>query len=234
MRLARPSPLQNRVDPFGRLLAVPERGGWTGNRGCLHDGAYRIGRRGWTTRAWITCRLSFKNRRRAVMSPGRYTELFFLDEASAFAAGHRPCGECRRADFGRFKAAWLAGNAVIDPGRDPPITLVDAILHRERIARTPWSQAPARFAMIRQLPDGAMVSEDGGAWLLWRGSLHRWTPGGYVGRRQANAAAAMPVITPMSVVGAFAAGYRPTVHPTAEQAPLNEWGVSASEAGTER
>ena len=234
MRSARPSPLQNRVDPFGRLLAVPERGAWTGNRGRLHDGAYHIGRRGWTTRAWIICRLSFKNRRRAVMSPGRYTELFFLDEASAFAAGHRPCGECRRVDLTAFKAAWLAGNAIVDLSRNPPITQVDAILHRERIARTPWSQAPPRSTTVGQLPDGAMVSDDGEAWLLWRGSLHRWTPGGYLGRRQANAAAAMPVITPMSVVRAFAAGYRPTVHSTAEQAPPDQSGVSASGAGIER
>ena len=75
------------------------------------------------------------------MSPGRYTELFFLDEASAFAAGHRPCGECRRADFAAFKAAWFAGNATTDLGWNPPITQVDAILHRERIVRAPWSRA---------------------------------------------------------------------------------------------
>lgn len=217
MRPARPSPLQNRVDPFGRLIAVRERGGWTGNRGRLHDGAYRIGGRGWTTQAWITCRLSFKGRRRAVMSPGRYTELFFLDEATAFAAGHRPCGECRRADFAAFKSAWLAGNAEFRLGHHPSIGHIDVVIHRERIARPPWSQTPTQAAVLEELPDGAMVSDDTDAWLLWRGSLRRWTPAGYTAGREAIPEAAMRLITPMSVVRAFAAGYRPTVHPTASR-----------------
>ena len=217
MRPVRPSPLQNRVDPFGRLLAVPERGAWTGNRGRLHDSAFGIARRGWTTQAWITCRLSFKGRRRVLMSPERYTELFFLDEATAFAAGHRPCGECRRADFTTFKSAWLAGNVEFNMGQNPPIGRIDAVIHHERIARAPWSQASAQAAMVGDLPDGAMVSDDVGAWLLWGGRLRRWTPAGYTDGREAFPDAATRLITPWSVLRAFASGYRPAVHPTAER-----------------
>ena len=217
MKQARPSPLRNRVDPYGRLIAVPGRGAWTGNRGRLHDEAYRIARRGWTTRAWITCLLSFKGRRRAVMSPRRYTELFFLDETTAFAAGHRPCGECRRAAFTAFKSSWLEGNAERGLGRDSPIARIDAVVHRERLARAPWSQVPAQAVFLGDLPDGAMVSDDVDAWLLWRGSLRRWTPAGYDAWREAAADTAMRLLTPWSIVRAFAAGYRPTVHPTAER-----------------
>jgi len=96
--------LQNRVTPFGDIVATPARGAWMGNRGVLHGSDRTLSRRRWTTRAWITCRLEFKDRHRRVMTPGRYTELFFLDEATALAAGHRPCGECRRHDFDRFRA----------------------------------------------------------------------------------------------------------------------------------
>src|ERR1700730_14192737 len=108
--IANRHPLQNRVDPFGRLIRTTARGAWMGNRGLIHNEYQQIVRT-FRLKAWITCRLEFKGWYRKVMSPNRYTELFFLDEATAFSAGHRPCAECRREDFNRFKAAWLQGNS---------------------------------------------------------------------------------------------------------------------------
>ena len=131
-------PRQNRVDPFGKLIAVPARGTMLGNRGCLHDDSGRIVRR-WTTRAWISCRLSFKDRRRPIMTPNRWTELFFLDEATAFAAGHRPCGECRREDYVRFKQSWVHGSPQYDLTVKTPIEKIDLILQRERVSDPPAS-----------------------------------------------------------------------------------------------
>ena len=127
-------PLQNRVSPRGDVIAVAARGALMGNRGRLHDATRQVVRRQVSSyRAWVTCLLAFKGRRRTVMAPGRYTELFFLDEATALAAGHRPCGECRRADYRRFKTAWLAGN----PGRGlagaVPIAAIDLELHGDRL-----------------------------------------------------------------------------------------------------
>src|SRR5262245_55986026 len=163
------TPLQNRVDPFGALIAVPARGALMGNRGRLHDASRRIVRRvasGY--RAWVTCRLEFRGRWRAVMTPGRYTELFFLDEATALAAGHRPCGECRRSDYRRFRTAWLAGN----PGRGiapgAPIAALDRELHRDRLAADGRQRTfPAPLAT---LPDGVIVTLPGAAdpLLVWR------------------------------------------------------------------
>src|SRR5215204_4373861 len=125
-------PLQNRVTPLGALIADPARGLLYGNRGCLHDRQGTI-RRSFAVKRWIACRLEFKGRKRPLLRPGRYTELFFLDEATAFAAGHRPCAECRRADFNRFREAWVRANL---PGEEPAQVLVptiDARLHGERI-----------------------------------------------------------------------------------------------------
>ena len=127
-------PLQNRVTPSGDLIATPAHGTLMGNRGRLHDPARRIVRRvAGGYRAWVTCRLAFGGRRRVVMAPNRYTELFFLDEATALAAGHRPCGECRRADFRRFRATWLAANPDRGLGPDAPIDAIDRELHRDRL-----------------------------------------------------------------------------------------------------
>jgi hypothetical protein len=210
------TPLQNRVDPFGDLIATPARGTLMGNRGRLHDAARRIARRvapGY--RAWVTCRLEFRGRWRAVMTPGRYTELFFLDEATALAAGHRPCGECRHADYRRYKAAWLAGNA--DRGLDPaaPIAALDRELHRDRLGadgRQRTFQSP-----LGALPDGVLVTRPGVAepLLLWRGALRPWSPAGYGPPRRAAAGTVVTVLTPRSSVAAIAAGYRPGVSDTA-------------------
>jgi hypothetical protein len=212
-------PLQNRVDPFGDLVAVPARGTLMGNRGRLHDASRRIVRRvaaGY--RAWVTCRLEFRGRRRAVMTLGRYTELFFLDEATALAAGHRPCGECRRADYSRFKAAWLTGNP--DRGLDPgaPIAAIDRELHQDRLG-SDGRQHTFR-AMLGTLPDGVIVALPSAAdpLLVWQGTLRPWSPAGYGPPRDCPGEAIVTVLTPRSSVSAIAAGYRPGVHPGAGSA----------------
>jgi hypothetical protein len=206
-------PRQNRVTPRSHLIATPARGTLMGNRGRLHDARGRIGGRGWTTLAWVTCALEFKGRQRAVMAPGRYTELFFLDEATALAAGHRPCGECRRADFRRFKALWLAA-----AGRAPGslIAALDGPLHRERTRR--GADGATHRAAPAALPDGALVTLDdaaGEAWLVLGPALLRWTPAGYAGRRARPRTGSVGVLTPASVVRVLAAGYRPALHSSA-------------------
>jgi hypothetical protein len=184
-----------------------------GNRGRLHDATRRIVRRvapGY--RAWVTCRLEFAGRRRTVMAPGRYTELFFLDEATALAAGHRPCGECRRADYRRFKALWAAANPDRRLGADPPIAAIDRELHRDRVGA---DGRPRTFtARLGSLPDGVFVSLPGvpGPCLLWRGTLRSWSPAGYAASVSRPASARVTVLTPRSTVATIAAGYAPAAH----------------------
>lgn len=191
-------PLQNRVTPLGDLLAVPERGLVYGNRGCLHDADMRIRRR-FQVKRWISCRLEFRDRYRGVMPPGRYTGLFFLDEATAFSAGHRPCAECRRADYGRFTEIFGA-----------KADAIDARLHEERMRR----YHEARFD---ELPDGAFVLEEGEPWLVLGDELLRWTPGGYTDRR-ARPWGAATLVTPPSTVEVLRHGWGgavPFLHPSA-------------------
>jgi hypothetical protein len=188
-----------------------------GNRGRLHDEARRIVRRVVASyRAWVTCRLEFRGRGRAVMTPGRYTELFFLDEATALAAGHRPCGECRRADYRRFKALWLAANRRRGLRRDVPIEALDRQLHRDRLAA---DGSPRTFTEpLASLPDGVFVCLPGARepLLLWEGRLRPWSPAGY-GPPRATPQSGDPVtvLTPRSTVATIAAGYQPAVHPSA-------------------
>ncbi len=211
-------PRPNRVDPFGSLIITPARGTLMGNRGRLHDAEGRIGGRQWSTRAWIACRLEFKGRHRTIMAPGRYTELFFLDEATALAAGHRPCGECRRDDYRRFRGAFEAGDSRLELSAHDDVSALDRLLHRERLSRPPWSAAPAPAVLLDDLPDGAMVTRDDlpGAWLVWQGRLLRWTPFGYDSALPRMPDIAMRLITPLSIVAAIKAGYLPTVHPSAQ------------------
>lgn len=207
-------PLQNRVTPFGDLVAVAERGLWFGNRGVLHDAGRRIARHH-QGRRWIVCLLAFRGRHRAIMQPGRYTELFFLDEATALAAGHRPCAECRHRDYQRFRRCWAIAHG-LPAGALPSADALDAALHRDRLA----AQGAKRThrAAIAALPDGVFLLREGEAWLLHRSALLRWTPGGY-GRRVARPdGGAVTVLTPAGTVGAIAAGYAPAVHPSAEVA----------------
>ena len=212
-------PLQNRVTPLGDLVAEPGRGLVYGNRGCLHDDRGRIRRR-YAGRRWIACRLRFRGwHREPLLQPGRFTELFFLDEATAFAAGHRPCALCRREDYVRFSGIWR----VLHPdqvGADA----IDAHLHSERIA-TGSRTHRLHEAALDELPDGAFLLRDDMPFLVVDGELVRWTTSGYVERTPRPAGARTTLITPPSLVEVLHAGWRPLVpllHPSA--APENATG----------
>jgi hypothetical protein len=193
-------PRQNRVTPLGELIAVPERGLVYGNRGCLHDDQGRIRRR-WATKRWIACRLEFRGWHRGpLMQPGKFTELFFLDEATAFAAGHRPCALCRRDDYRRFTAMLEARGA----------DAIDAQLHEERLAGP----------RVGEIADGALVLEKGEPWLVLHGELRRWTPAGYTDRRPLPARPR--VITPPSLVEVLRRNWEgavPLLHPSVWKEP---------------
>jgi hypothetical protein len=198
--------LRNRVMPDGRIVADPARGAMMGNRGILHDEDRNLGRARWRHRNWVACRLEFRGRRRPVMAPWHYTELFFLDEAVAFAAGHRPCGECRRGDYLRFKALWETAHG----GEALAAKDLDAALHLERAVPRTFQQR-RHEADLADLPDGAFVLIEGVALLVWGDELLPYAPAGY------GAAIARPksgravVLTPPGVLDVFRAGYRPGV-----------------------
>jgi hypothetical protein len=198
-------PLQNRINPFGELVAVAGRGLLMGNRGVLHDESRRIVR-AWQVRRWIACRTEFRGRHRAVMQPRRYTELFFLDEATAFAAGHRPCRECRYADYQRFRSLWETVH-----GAPAGADAMDRVLHAERLDGRRKRTHRARFA---DLPDGTHVALDGAAWLVWGDQLLSWSDTGYERRRRRPRNRDAEVLTPPSIVAVLAAGYPVHVHPT--------------------
>lgn len=198
--------LQNRVNPMGEIISTAARGAWMGNRGLLHNDRKEIVRP-FRLLAWITCVLAFKERKRVVMSPGLYTELFFMDEATAFAAGHRPCAECRREDHKRFKACWLLGNAAHHFNDKTSITAIDAILHRERMG--PGNAKVTFPAHIGELPDGTFVQLEEKPYLLKGKLLYPWTPFGYETGMAGDENREVTVLTPASVVNAFKAGYVP-------------------------
>jgi hypothetical protein len=194
-------PLRNRVTPLGDLVADPARGLVYGNRGCLHDGRGEIVRR-FQVKRWIACRLEFKGwHRSSLMQPGRFTELFFLDEATALAAGHRPCALCRRADYNRFLA--LVGEHRADD--------IDERLQVERLG-------PRRRAALPDLPAGTFVLRDDASWLVLDDELRRWSPAGYTERRRRGTGRAT-VVTPPSLVEVLRSGWSgavPLLHPTAQ------------------
>jgi hypothetical protein len=201
-------PLQNRVTPLSELIADPARGLVYGNRGCLHDAAGRVRRR-YAGRRWIACRLRFRGWHRSpLLQPGRFTELFFLDEATAFAAGHRPCALCRREDYVRFGVLFAGAR-----GADA----IDAQLHGERVV--PGGRAQRHHAAeLDELPDGAFVLRDGAPWVVRGDALLRWTPGGYAERAARPAGARAVLVTPPSLVAVLRAGWEPVVpllHPSA-------------------
>jgi hypothetical protein len=204
-------PLQNRVTPFGEIVAVPERGTLMGNRGILHDDAGHIVR-SYQVRRWIACRTAFRGRHRQLLQPHSWTELFFLDEATAFAAGHRPCAECRHADYQRFKEAWAVGVGAPN-GADE----MDAVLHADRLeGRVAHQRKRTYWEQLATLPEGAFIRLDGAAWLLRRGQLLEWSAGGYRTRRQLlPAASRVEVLTPHSLVAVLRTGYQLEVHPSA-------------------
>jgi hypothetical protein len=200
-------PLQNRVTPFGDVVALAGRGTMMGNRGTLHDDQRRVVRP-WQVKRWITCVLDFRGRHRSVMTPHRYTELFFLDEATAFAAGHRPCRECRYSDYQRFRALWE-----VPHGGPATADGMDLRLHADRLD---GKQKRIYRTEIASLPDGTYVAFKGRAWLIWEGRLLRWSDAGYAEKRPRPARGEADVLTPRSIVDVFLSSLRPAVHPTAE------------------
>ena len=198
--------LQNRVTPDGRIISAAVRGMFMGNRGILHDDQQRLGAARWRHRNWVCCVTAFKGRKRTLMAPRRYTELFFLDEAVALAAGHRPCAECRRADFNRFRDAWGRAFGVVPSAPD-----LDRGLHQSRVA----GRAPRTYvAPAQTLPPGAMLRSVGELWLVLPGAMRAYAPTGY------GLCAPLPdglveVLTPAVTVATLRAGYAPALHPTA-------------------
>ena len=201
-------PLQNRVTPTGEIIATPHRGMFTGNRGIIHDPATKTLTRRWASQAWLTCVCEFRGRRREVMGGRSWTELFFLDEATALAAGHRPCFFCRREDANRFRAAWEQGNGVAHVLAND----IDATLHRERLSNGK-KQLHALPTPLKELPDGAMLQEAADSHLIVQGRALLWSPAGY--REAPNAIKNAMLLTPPSTLRALAAGYRPVLHPSA-------------------
>jgi hypothetical protein len=210
-------PLQNRVTPTGEIVADPGRGLLMGNRGCLHGPDRRLGVARWRSKLWICCVLAWKGVRRDPMPPGRWTALFFLDEATALAAGHRPCAYCRRADFVAFAEAWR-GAQRLPAGRERPRAAeIDARLHAERVDPRSRRQV-TRPAVAGELPDGVMVRAGGAAGLLAGGTLLPWTFAGYRPPVPLPPATTVELLTPPATVAAIAAGYRPLLHPSAAAA----------------
>jgi hypothetical protein len=207
-----PSPLQNRVTPEGQLIATPARGTLMGNRGgCFHRADRTLESRHWRTRQWICCLLAFQGRHRRVMSPGRYTELFFLDEATALAAGHRPCFECRRADALAFADLWPAQRGGTAVAR-PPAPAMDRVLHAERLDLA--GGKAFHSARLGELPDGTLVRAPG-AYLLLGGQLQAWSPSGYGPPVAADPRTTVAVLTPPTIVAVLRSGYRPRLHDSA-------------------
>jgi len=205
-------PRQNRVTPFGEIIATPERGTFMGNRGVLHDAQGHI-QRPWQVHRWLVCVLEFRGRHREVMTPNRYTELFFLDEATALAAGHRPCAECRYTRFLTFCQAWKSVHPC--PGR-PRADDIDRRLHAERM--TPDRCKRTYIAKLDELPDGVFVTleEDAGqAYVVCGRTLLAWSPAGYVSARHRTKVRHVQVLTPRSTVSVIAAGYAPETHASA-------------------
>ena len=204
--------LRNRVTPLGELIASPHRGTVYGNRGCLHDAHGNI-RRGYNGKRWIACRLEFRGWQRGpLMQPGRFTELFFLDEATALAAGHRPCALCRREDYARLVAMWreLHPHQV---GADA----IDAQLQSERLATDTRSRRLHEMA-FNKLPDGAFVMRETAPWLVLGADLLSWTPAGYADRTPRPAGGQALVVTPPSLVALLRTDRQPLVpllHPSA-------------------
>lgn len=193
-------PLRNRVDPLGEIVSTRERGLVYGNRGCLHDAAGRIVRRS-ATKRWIACRLAYRGwYRTPVPAPGRYTGLFFVDDATALAAGHRPCALCRRADYDVVRERLGLGGA----------DAIDRRLHAERMGMR-------RSAPADTLPNGAFVLHEAAPHLVWEGRLRRWSFAGYGPPTRAHGA--LPVVTPASLVEVLRRGWHPLVPFVGPDAP---------------
>jgi len=207
----RTAPLQNRVTPTGEIVSDPGRGLLMGNRGCLHGPDRRLGVTRWRSKLWICCVLAWKGVRRDPMPPGRWTALFFLDEATALAAGHRPCAYCRRRDYVSFAEAWGRAHGLV---RRPRAHEMDAWLHIERVDSRSRRQL-TRPAVIGELPDGVMIRHGGAAGLLVGGRLLPWSFTGYAAPVEVPPTTTVELLTPPVTAATIAAGYRPLLHPSA-------------------
>jgi len=206
-------PLQNRVHPKGTLEAVSSRGSFMGNRGVLHNDQQEVTRL-FKLKRWIICSLEYNGRKRGLMSPGSYTELFFLDEATAFAAGHRPCAECRRTRYNEFRDAWMTADGV-DRGITFNIKDMDSTLHGERVVggqKVTWSALPA------SLPHGTMFKVDERVYAVYEGKYLTWGFEGYSAAELDGVLGEVEVLTPRSVVSVFSSGFRPKFHDSASGA----------------
>jgi hypothetical protein len=200
-------PLQSRATPFGDLIATPARGTLLGNRGGrFHDGDRKLGARRWASKQWICCEPQFKNRHREVWGDG-YTELFFLDEVTGFAAGHRPCFECRREEAMRF-ALLFSGKK-----QRASAPAMDEKLHAERLD---GREKRSHHRALNNLPDGAMIAIDGEAFAVRGDHLMRWTPAGYESAQPRPRGIEVEVLTPPSILAVLARGYQPRWHPSAQ------------------
>lgn len=200
-------PLQNRVDPKGNIISTTARGAWLGNRGVIHNAQKQIVRP-FKVKAWIICMLEFRGRHRNVMMSDRWTELFFLDEATAFSAGHRPCFQCRYADHQRFKIAWLKGNPEYGFTEKTSVNEIDKILQTERINH---GQKVTYQDDIKTLPDGSFIQLDNEPYLVAKGKIYHWTPFGYEDGITTANIEIVTVLTPKSIVDAFRGGYLPQI-----------------------
>lgn len=207
----RPSPLQNRVLPSGEIVADPARGTLMGNRGSIHRPDRTLGITRWRSPMWICCVLQWRDIRRDVMPPGRWTALFFLDEATALAAGHRPCGYCRYQDHRSFGAAWMSFYGLAER---PRAHEMDLVLHRQRTDR--GRRKLTTTARLGNLPTGTVVGHGDGWALVQDGRLRPWTITGYQAPMKIAATATVQVFTPPAIVGVLRAGYRARLHPSAQ------------------
>ena len=204
-------PRPNRVDPFGEIHTVPQRGTFMGNRGNLHSATGEI-LRSYKRKQWVTCLLEYRGRHRQIMEPGGYTELFFLDEATSLAAGHRPCGTCRREALERFRSCWARSSGELS-SQAVDLKRIDAVLHSQRLHRE-YEQIH-----LLDLPDGVFVcrnTEDGRVYLWWRGKLLEWSFDGYRNSPIIGDSTNVHLITPTCLVGVLKAGYPVSVHKSAE------------------
>lgn len=210
------SPLQNRVTPFGEVIATPARGTLMGNRGIIHDPRSRkLLTRRWQHQAWICCVLDFKDYQHPIMGASAYTELFFLDEATALAAGHRPCAYCRRTAFNAFKQAWSVATGAEEP-RAPHI---DRQLHSERVTRR--REKVTFTERLAELPGGTLIAHNARPYLLKGDRLLPWQASGYRGSIRVVDTTRVQVLTPYSTVAVLRAGYRPLLHPSSENQRLS-------------
>ncbi|MFA6711884.1 MAG: hypothetical protein WCS33_04140 [Candidatus Caldatribacteriota bacterium] len=206
-------PLQNRVNPNGGIEAVKSRGAFLGNRGIIHNEKKEI-ISPFKIKGWVTCQLEFKGRKRELMTKGKYTELFFLDEATAFSAGHRPCAECRRARYNEFKTKWLEANQSLLNDNSTSIANIDKIIHQDRINK---KQKVTYQEKMNLLPNGTMIEIDSIQYLIWKNKIFKWTFEGYEPTIINISNNDVVVLTPKSYVEMFKKGFIPTVHSSTEE-----------------